>query len=68
MKEGFLLGRVAGERGHVVCRHAQMPALVEADFADTALTFLDEAAMAAGITLQGVARQVLGQFPCALGR
>jgi hypothetical protein len=41
-----------------------MSAFVEANFADAALAFFDEAAMAAGVTLQGAARQVF----CKLSR
>ena len=61
-KKGFLLSWIAGERGDVVCRHAQMSALVEANFADAALAFFDETAMAAGVTLQRAAFKMLGQF------
>jgi hypothetical protein len=62
MKERLLLGRIAGERSHVISWHAQMSAVVEADFAYAALAFLDETAMAACITLQRVAIEMLSQF------
>jgi hypothetical protein len=58
MKERFLFCRVAGKSSDVVCRNQQMTGLIEPDFADPALTLLDEAAMAARITLQGVIWQV----------
>jgi hypothetical protein len=41
VKEGLFLSWVAGERGDVVNRHEETPRLIEADFADTALSLLD---------------------------
>ena len=60
MKERFLLGWVAGERGDIIRRHAQMSGFVEANFADAALAFFDQAAMAAGVTLQSAVGEMFG--------
>src|SRR5205823_8165950 len=67
MKERLLLGRIALQSRHVISRHAQVTVLVEADFADAALSFLDQAAMAAGIALERQLRQLLGQLGRAFG-
>lgn len=62
MEERLFLGWIARERGDVVCRHAKMPALVEADFANPAFSGLDQAAMTAGVTLQRARVEVFGQL------
>lgn len=62
MEKRLLLSWIAGERSDIVCGNTQTPTLIEANFADAALAFLDEAAMAAGVTLERVIRQVLSQF------
>ena len=41
MEEGFLLGRIAGERGNIVAGYAQVTGFVEANFANAALAFFD---------------------------
>jgi len=62
VKKRFFLGRIAGECGDVVCRHAKMPAFVEPNFANTAFLRLDQAAMAAGITLERARVEMFGQL------
>ena len=62
MEKRLFLLWIAGESGDVVCRHAQMPAFVEANLADPALSGLDQAAMAAGITLERARVEMFGQL------
>jgi len=62
MEERLFLGWIAGERSDVVCRHAQVPALVEADFADAAFPDFDQAAMAAGVALERARVEMFGEF------
>ena len=53
MEERFFLGWITRECGDVVCGHTQMAAFIKAYFANAAFPLLDEAAMAAGVTLEG---------------
>src|SRR5207249_8460700 len=64
MKKWFLFRRITLQRGHVIYRHAQMSAFIEAHFADAALALFDKATMATRITLESRARKVLRQFRC----
>src|SRR6266404_2119862 len=67
MKERLFLRRIAGQCGYVVCWYAQVPALIETDFADAAFTLFDETTVSACVTLKGIIRQVFGQFRGAFG-
>jgi hypothetical protein len=62
MKEGFLLSRIASQRRYIIRRHTQMPALVEANFANATLALFDETAMSTGIAFERVAGEMLGEF------
>ena len=62
MKERFLLSRITSERRHIIRRHTQMPAFVEANFANAALALFDETAMTTRIALERVAGEMLGQL------
>src|SRR6185503_10015463 len=59
VEEGLFLGRVALQRAHVAPRHTQLAALVEAHLADAPPALVDQAAVAAGVTAQGVLGQTL---------
>jgi hypothetical protein len=52
MVEGFLLGRIALERGHVPPWDAKFTAIIEPHLADTAVGGKDDAPMAAGDAAQ----------------
>ena len=60
VKERFLLGRIACQRRHVIHGHAQMTTLVEANFANATLAFINQTAVAARVTLDRVLRKMLG--------
>ena len=62
MEERLFLRWIARERGDVVCGHAQMPAFVEANFANPAFPLIDQAAMTAGVTLQRARVEMFGQL------
>ena len=62
MEERLFLGWIAGKRGNVVCGHAQMAAFVEADSTDAALPHVDQAAIAAGVTLERARVEMFGEF------
>jgi hypothetical protein len=62
MKERFLFGWIAGQRGNVVCGNAQLSSFIETNFADAAFAFLDEATMAAGVTFERAVGQLFDQF------
>lgn len=62
MEERLFLGWIAGQRGDVVSRHAQVPALVEANFADAAFPDFDQTAMAAGITPERTCIEMFSEF------
>ena len=62
MEERLFLGRIAGERGDVVRRDAQVTAFIEANFANAALPLFNQAAMAARVTLQRARVEMFGQF------
>src|SRR6266436_6054543 len=68
MKERLLLSWVALQSGHVIHGHAQVSAFIKTNFADAALAFLDQAAMSAVKTAQGIVCQMLSQFRRAFGR
>ena len=68
MKEGFLLGWIAGERGDVVGWHKQAAQFVVAHFADAALACFDQTTMPAGVTTQRVIGEMFRQFRRAFGR
>ena len=62
MEERLFLRGIARERRYVVRGHAQMPAFVEANFANAAFSGLDQAAMAAGVTLQRARVEMFSQL------
>lgn len=67
MEERLFLSRIAGECGDVIHRHTQVSAFVKSDLADTALAFLDQTPVTAGIALQRVALEMLGQLGRTFG-
>ena len=62
MEERFLFRGVAGQRGDIIRGHSQMAVFIESHFADAALAFIDQTTVAAGVTLERSAGQVLNQF------
>jgi hypothetical protein len=62
MKKRFLFRRITRQRGDVVCGDAKFSGFVETNFANAALAFLDEATMAAGVTLERAIGQLFDQF------
>ena len=62
MKEWFLLSRIARQRGDIIHRHAQMPAFVEANFANAPLALFDETAMTTRVALERVSGEMFGKF------
>ena len=67
MKEGLLLGGIALQSRDVIDGHAQVSAFIEANFADAALAFLDQAAMATREATQSIILQMLGKLRRAFG-
>jgi hypothetical protein len=67
MKERFLFGRITGEGGHVIYRHAQMTGFVKRTLQMPRLPDLNQAAMPAGVTLQRAVLEMFGQLRRACG-
>ena len=66
VKERLLLGRIASDRRHIIGRHTQVPAFIEANFANAPLALFDETAMTTRIAFERLAGEMLGQFRRAL--
>jgi hypothetical protein len=63
MKKWFFLGRVTLKGAHISRWDEEPPAPVEADLADTPPSLQDEAAVAAGKTLEPVVFETLTELP-----
>jgi len=61
VKKGFFSVGSHAKSRDVIHGHAQMPVFIETNFADTALTILDQATVAARETAQRAVRKMLGQ-------